>query len=127
MCSFMYYSSRMTADNISEFQIAQTDVLVPGLKPDVRADVNGPIVKASNLEGLTDKVRDTLDEKPWYKHLLTDVLEGKKSAVFIVSSIGVLTIFAATAAGVEFGIRHGRDLRELQNLLHPKKDPELPV
>lgn len=108
-----------------EVLIGQLNLEVPGLKPEIRTD-DGKVICQSNLDELMDKTDEALNKKPWYKPLLRDVLEDKKSAVFIVSSIGVLTIFAATVAGFEFGIRHGKDLKHLSEMLDRRKAQQPP-
>lgn len=99
--------------------IAQVDVEVLGLKPETR-DRNGNISDPGNLADLAEKTQKIFVEKPWFQPLLDDVLQHKKSAVFITAA-GLIIIFVATAAGFEFGIRHGRDLRDLQDILRKKQ------
>lgn len=102
-----------------EILIAQIRVDVPGVRPEIR-DVNGQVVCPTNLEGLAKVARETFQQKPWFGPLLRDVRQGKKSAIF-VTVLGGITIFAATAAGFEFGIRHGQDLKHLPKILGRKK------
>lgn len=95
--------------------IAQIDVSIPGLRPDIR-DSNGIIIKSNNLTDLASEARIIFADKPWYRPLLNDVRRHKKSAIFL-AALGGITIFVATAAGFEFGIRHGQDLRHLPKIL----------
>ena len=106
----------------AEILIAQLEVEVPGLKHEVRDSKDDTtIIRPSNLEELGGKVMSILEKKPWYKPLLEDLHQGKKSAIFTVA-FGGLTIFVATAAGFEFGFRHGRDLRHLSEIIGRKKE-----
>lgn len=99
--------------------IAQVGVEVMGLKPETY-DRNGNISHPDNLADLAKETQEIFAKKPWFQPLLEDVLQHKKSAVFITAA-GLITIFVATAAGFEFGIRHGRDLRDLQEILRKKQ------
>jgi|SRR3989344_7552436 len=99
--------------------LTQVDVRIPGLIPGVHKSEGG-IIQPSNLADLAHQARAIFAEKPWYQLLLRDVRQHKKSAVFIVA-LGTVTIFVATAAGFEFGVRHGQDLRHLPKILRRKQ------
>lgn len=99
--------------------IAQRDVEIPGLRPEIR-DSNGQIIEATNLGDLANEAKKIFDEKPWYRSLLTEVRQHKKSAIFI-TTLGGISIFVAAAAGFEFGVRHSQDLRHLPKILRRKK------
>lgn len=106
---------------MAELLIAEIGVEVPGLKPDVRSSTDDKIIRPSNLDTLAEKVDEILSNKPWYRLLLDDVSQSKKSAIFTIA-LGTLTIFVATAAGFEFGIRHGQDLKHLPKILSRQKE-----
>lgn len=98
--------------------IVRLEVSIPRLKPD-SVDADGKITKPGNLFQMTAEASEELSKKPWYKSLLTDVRKYRKSAVFI-TSLGSIAIFVAGAAGFEFGVRHGRDLKILPKILKRK-------
>lgn len=112
-------SPEQEQDNGDIFSLAQAGVDIPGLRPEIRGS-DGRITRPSNLTDLAEQAKEVFITKPWYRLLLRDVRQGKKSAVFI-TVLGGITIFAATAAGFEFGIRHGQDLRNLPRILKRKK------
>lgn len=99
--------------------ITQVDVRIPGLMPAVH-NSEGRIIQPSNLEDLAQQARAIFAERPWYRSLLSDVRQHRKSAVF-VATLGGITIFAAAVAGFEFGVRHGQDLRYLSKILKRKR------
>lgn len=107
-------------------QIAQVHVDVPGLMPDI-INAKGEMLKQSNLGEKLPFIHDTLEgiepkeHKTFYQKIIEDIHSGKKSAIYTITGIGVLTFFVATVAGFEFGIRHGKDLRHLDSLLQPFK------
>ncbi len=70
-----------------------------------------------NLDANLHHVAHQVHERGLHR-LMTDVVEGKKSAVYIVG-FGTLTILAAVGVGVEFGVRNGRDVRDLYNRIQP--------
>lgn len=106
----------------------QTEIEVPGLLPGV-FDKDNNCVKPSNLEAKLPELERAIAKKTWISELLAEVRSGEKKGVFAITP-GRLTItVAATALGVEFGIRGGRDLKELWNSishLFEKKDPSGP-
>lgn len=111
-------------------QLAHRDIPIAGLMPEsVRAIVRGVRREAGRL--IVDKVQeykpDNLLEKlsevdavtqqnPWLERLFQDASQGKKSAIFTIG-VGTLSIIAAATAGVEFGVRGGKDIKELYNHL----------
>lgn len=99
--------------------LAQRDVGITGLRPDTR-DSNGKIIEPNNLTDLAEEARAIFAEIPWYRSLLREVRQNKKSAIFI-AALGGITIFVAGTAGFEFGVRHGQDLRHLPRILRKKK------
>ncbi len=89
----------------------ETDrVVVPRLRPDVFDPRKGFI--SGNFDSLMPQVLEALKKRPGFEALVKDIKEHKKSAI-IVTSVGGLTLLVATIAGYEFGIRHGRDIRQL--------------
>ena len=99
----------------SSAPVVQVDVSIPGLRPEIHGS-DGKISRLSNLSNLAKQAREIFSEKPWYRPLLSDVRQGKKSAIF-VTALGGITIFVAAAAGFEFGVRHGKDLKHLPRIL----------
>lgn len=69
-----------------------------------------------NLDDRLPRVAEEIEKRPWILQLIQDVHDGKKSAIFKVS-LGALVVFAALGSGFEFGIRGGRDIRELHSRL----------
>jgi hypothetical protein len=63
-------------------------------------------------EKVFPRVAEALKNREWFGKLAQDVLDNKKSAVFVVMVSGIV-IFAAAGAGYEFGIRKGKDIRHL--------------
>lgn len=103
--------------DVPVWQLKKVDI--PGLRPAVY-DSEGKVIEPDNLGDLTEEARAIFDEKPWYRTLLAEVRQHQKSAIF-VTVLGGITIFVATAAGFEFGLRHGQDLRHLPRILRRKK------
>lgn len=98
--------------------VGRLEVNIPRLKPD-SVSAEGKIIRPGNLFKMTAETNEELAKKPWYKTLLSDVRKHRKSAVFI-TSLGSIAIFVAGAAGFEFGVRHGRDLKILPKILKRK-------
>lgn len=100
-----------------EILLAQTSLSVPGLMPPTY-DIGGKIKTGDNLQEKLSEI-DTLiagEDHSWYQRLVNDVMSSRKSAIFKIA-VGSIIVFAATGAGFEFGIRHGRDIRELHGLV----------
>lgn len=105
-----------------------TSKLRPGKKP-------GEGILETNLQD--DKVLDELELKladPRYKDLLEDIEQGRKRASFVPmvdwrgAGILITVVGAAAAIGVEFGLRHAKDVKELIHLVeeHRKKKNQQP-
>lgn len=105
--------------SVPDVPVGQLEVSIPGLRPEIR-NLDGRVISPNNLGDLAEGARAIFDEKPWYRPLLKEIRQHKKSAIF-VAVLGGITIFVATAAGFEFGIRHGQDLRHLPKILRGKK------
>lgn len=105
--------------SVPDVPVGQLDVSITGLRAEIR-DTNGKIIEPGNLLDLAEEARAIFDEIPWYRSLLSAVRQHKKSAVFVAAAGGII-IFVATAAGFEFGVRHGQDLRHLPRILRGKK------
>ncbi len=100
----------------------QSVIPIPGLKPELRDSHNG-IVRESNLIEKLDELNEAIQARPWLQHLLHDVAANKKTSIVTIS-LGALVVTTAIGAGIEMGIRHGRDLREVGALLkraNPRK------
>ncbi|MBI2074646.1 MAG: hypothetical protein HYT83_02275 [Candidatus Levybacteria bacterium] len=106
--------------------LVQTIIPIAGLRPEytrrrldlVRGGAQPEFVireethVGDNLGEKLVEVEQVVAEKPWLRKLLEDVVNGERSAVFIVT-LGALVITTAVGAGYEFGVRGGRDLKEL--------------
>src|SRR4051812_41187611 len=113
-----------------EVQIAQTEINIPGLKPDkvyppIFNNKSGKIMREgytqeANLSEKSQEIRDEIKKRPWLRNLWRDIRAGKKSAIVTVV-LGGLVITTAAGAEFEFGIRHGRDIKEIRNLLKRKE------
>jgi hypothetical protein len=51
------------------------------------------------------------------------VRKGRKSAIFTIG-VGSIIIFSAAAAGFEFGVRYGRDIKELGRIIRSSRGPK---
>lgn len=80
-------------------------VEIPGLMPPAED-------RPGNLEQKLPAIQEELERREGLDTLFADVRAHKKSAIFWTVA-GGLVIFVATAAGFEFGIRHGQDLKVL--------------
>lgn len=106
-----------------ESQIAQMHVEIPGLMDDVMN--KGSVVKKSNLESKLPEIARRLlssegsSEKSPFEKIIDDVREGKKTAVWAIGGIGVLTLTVGIA--YEFGVRHGKDIHGLYEKLIPHR------
>lgn len=83
--------------------IAQSEVPIPGLRPGNREDKLGDVAEAMRI-------------RPWLGKLVRDVKAGNRTAI-VTTSLGALVVTTAVGAGLELGIRHGQDLRELAQLV----------
>jgi hypothetical protein len=95
--------------------IVQSVIPIPGLKPELR-DARSSIVRESNLTDKLEELDEAVEARPWLRQLIHDVADNKKTSIVTIS-LGALVITTALGAGVELGIRHGRDLRELGALV----------
>jgi hypothetical protein len=95
--------------------IVQSVIPIPGLKPELR-DSHNDVVRESNLTDKLDELDEAVKARPWLRQLLHDVTENKKTSIVTIS-LGALVVTTAIGAGIELGIRHGRDLREVGALL----------
>lgn len=103
----------------------QVNIDVPGVRPTLRRE-NGQLQVTSNLEKpeVAEQLsKEVHEKKPWFVTSLKEaVLRGERSGIWI-PVVGGVSVFVA-AAGFEFGIRHGKDIKELYALLSkhaPKK------
>jgi hypothetical protein len=96
----------------------QSKVEVPGLMPPVLTP-EGKVKQPDNLAEKAEEIKRIADEKPWLKTLISDVRKGRKSAIFTIG-VGSIIIFSA-AAGFEFGVRHGRDIKELGRIIRSSR------
>jgi hypothetical protein len=96
----------------------QSKVEVPGLMPPVLTP-EGKVKQPDNLAEKAEEIKRIADEKPWLKSLISDVRQGKKSAIFTVG-VGSIIIFSAVV-GFEFGLRHGKDIRELSRIIRSSR------
>ncbi len=96
-------------------QFVQSVIPIPGLKPELR-DSHDAVIRESNLHDKLDELDEAVNARPWLRQLLHDVAENKKTSIVTIS-LGALVLTTALGAGIELGIRHGRDLREVGALL----------
>ena len=89
---------------------------VPGLRPELHS-TNNELIRESNLEDKLEEVAEALRSRPWLGRLVRDVNMGRKTAV-VTTSLGALVVTVAVGAGLELGVRHGRDLRDFARLVH---------
>lgn len=80
-------------------------------------DEIGRITNPETYEKVIELLTDTKSpneqgakDAKWFIELIKDVKAGKKTAL-VEAGAGILTFFVAAAAGYEFGIRKGEDLR----------------
>ena len=97
-------------------EIAQSVIPIPGLRPELHS-IRDEVIRDSNLEDKLEEVDQAMRSRPWLSRLLRDVQAGRKTAV-VTTSLGALVVTAAVGAGLELGVRHGRDLREVARLVH---------
>lgn len=91
--------------------VASEEIIIPGLHPDA-GNPDSKTFHPSNLDDLMPDVAQALGKREWFGKLAQDVLDNKKSAVF-VTLVGGIVIFAAAGVGYEFGLRKGKDIRHL--------------
>ncbi|HEY1294325.1 MAG TPA: hypothetical protein VGJ60_14710 [Chloroflexota bacterium] len=95
--------------------IVQSVIPIPGLRPELRNSQNA-VVRESNLTDKLDELDEAVQSRPWLRQLLREVAENKKTSI-VTLSLGALVVTTAIGAGIELGIRQGRDLREIGTLL----------
>ena len=89
---------------------------MPGLRPDLHSPTD-EVIRHSNLEDKLEDVAQALRSRPWLGKLIRDLNSGRKTAV-VTTSLGALVVTVAVGAGLELGVRHGQDLREITRLVH---------
>lgn len=112
--------------------IGRVIVKIPGLRPPLLRKED-EIAKPSNLEseeileklGGVLSLPDNPEEQPsktakWFHNLSEEVKKGKKSAIFY-PELGAV-VFVVGIGVVEFGVRHGEDIRKLARLLTKHKN-----
>ena len=95
--------------------IVQSVIPIPGLKPELRNSHNA-VVRESNLTEKLEELDEAVNARPWLRQLLHDVADHKKTSIVSIS-LGALVLTTAVGAGIELGVRHGRDLSEIAVLL----------
>ena len=106
----------------------QTVIEVAGLTPGVY-DKDNNCVKPSNLTDKLPQLEREIAGKPWFSRLLDEVHLGEKKGIYAITPGRLIITVAAAFLGVEFGIRGGRDLKELRETvkhLFEKEDPSGP-
>lgn len=96
-------------------ELAQSVIPIPGLRPEVHS-IRDEVIRESNLEDKLEEVDRAMRSRPWLSRLIRDVQADRKTAV-VTTSLGALVVTAAVGAGLELGVRHGRDLREIARLV----------
>ena len=89
---------------------------MPGLRPDLHS-IKDEVIRRGNLEDKLEEVAEAMRSRPWFGRLVRDVHSGRKTAV-VTTSLGALVVTVAVGAGLELGVRHGKDLREIGRLVH---------
>lgn len=103
----------------TDVPIAQIDIKIPKLIPEIPHS-NGSVLRESNLKDLADEAGEIFNEKPWFRPLSEEIEQHKKSATFVIV-LGGISIFVAASAGFEFGIRHGKDIKDLIDMARKRK------
>jgi hypothetical protein len=98
--------------------IVQSVIPVPGLRPELR-DQRSVLIRESNLHEKVAELEAAVEACPWFRDLLDDVRANRKTSIVSIS-LGALVLTSAVGAGIELGIRHGRDLREVGALLESR-------
>ena len=96
-------------------EIAQAVIPIPGLRPELHA-ADDRVIQPSNLDDKLEDVAEAMRSRPWLSKLIRDVNAGKKTAV-VTTSLGALVVTVAVGTGIELGVRHGKDLREVAKLV----------
>ena len=117
-------SQRVAADDVAATvarvrtsnEIAQVVIPVPGLRPELHSTSN-EVIRKSNLEDKLQEVAEAMRSRPWLGRLIRDVNAGRRTAV-VTTSLGALVMTVAVGAGLELGVRHGKDLRDLARLVN---------
>jgi hypothetical protein len=73
---------------------------------------SGWLIRASNIDEKLEDVLEAIRSRPWLTALIRDIKAGKRTSIVSIS-LGALVVTSALGAGVELGIRHGKDLAEL--------------
>ncbi|OGH10670.1 MAG: hypothetical protein A2857_01970 [Candidatus Levybacteria bacterium RIFCSPHIGHO2_01_FULL_36_15] len=96
---------------------------ITGLRPVLYDEKRKKVISPGNLEtpDTINTIKDELGKhKEWFSKLMKDIKHDKKTGIFVAGT-GSLVVFIAAGAGFEFGIRGGRDLKELPGLLKKTK------
>ena len=96
-------------------EIVQSVIPIPGLRPELHS-LKDEVIRESNLPEKLEEVAAAMAARPWISRLLRDVRAGRRTAV-VTTSLGALVVTAAVGAGLELGVRHGKDLSELSHLV----------
>jgi hypothetical protein len=100
---------------VSRDDIVQSVIPIPGLRPELHS-LKDEVIRESNLPEKLDEVSEAIAARPWLSRLIRDDHAGRRTAV-VTTSLGALVVTAAVGAGLELGLRHGKDLRELSRLV----------
>ncbi len=98
-----------------DIYVARTDIRVPRFRSNI-VDDDGTVVALGNMDQMAREIKKRLSVESGFRELLSDVRQGKKSAVFY-GVAGAIVIFTA-AVGFEFGLRDGQDLKLLPKILN---------
>jgi len=90
--------------------VVSENIPMGGIKPDMV--LRDDTIVEGNFHEKKDLILQELNKHPWFMTLAEDVRTNRKSAI-LVTFVGGVAIIAAAAAGYEFGIRHGRDIKQL--------------
>jgi hypothetical protein len=100
---------------MSDDAIVQSVIPIPGLRPELHS-AKDELIRESNLSDKLDEVSEAMAARPWLSRLVRDVQAGRRTAV-VTTSLGALVVTVAVGAGLELGVRHGQDLREISRLV----------
>ncbi len=116
--------------NGSILRVGQVDLAVQGLHAESAVGRDGSIEIKSNLtDPDIQKSIGGILQQPRYQGLVDGIRSGEKMAFAVFKKHMTLSLIVisvgttAVAAAYEFGIRHGRDVREIIDFFKPKEEP----
>ena len=99
--------------------------LVPSVRPAIRRDTNGQV--SFDIDLNHEKASEALNQlegelnQPRFKEFRERVLTGRSKAFYNVVFGGISVIVVTAVAGVEFGSRHGQDIKRIFDILEERR------